>query len=83
MPSKVSHHPAALETAGANESLQAPSGTPNDPEAIELRRLGLPLTRANWMLLSYTGEPGDRAPVPFPAEMEAMLPDWARLDPGE
>ena len=38
---------------------------------IELARLGLPLTRANWLAMEYPFEP---PPDPFPAELEAQMP---------
>ena len=41
---------------------------------------GLPLTRSNWFLYNGEAEPD---PGTYPAELEVMLPEWARENPDE
>ena len=54
-----------------------PEGVPYKPREhadvieIELARLGIPLTRENWLAMNY---PFDEIPDPYPAELEAQMP---------
>ncbi len=49
---------------------------PSDPVSQELKRLGLPLTRENWLGMNY---PFDPIPNPYPAELEMEMPEQLRL----
>jgi len=41
------------------------------PVEIELARLGIPLTRKNWLAMNHMF---DEIPDPYPAELEAQMP---------
>jgi len=60
------------------EVIRVPYTPAEGADAIEreLAKMGLPLTRANWLALNY---PFDPIPDPYPPELEAQMPNSIRL----
>jgi hypothetical protein len=52
-----------------------PGPSCGDPMLESMKAHGLPITRKMYMALNY---PNDEMPDPYPAELEALLPDEIR-----